>query len=1059
VQADANQVGRAWIWSQRLSHHAGRGPWDIVPATNSTASSEPIPGSTLDLVRQRMAAHTADLQSQRDTALAAASMAADAAPSARQLQQMAMSNFTNPPYYPPPTPIPGVQDIDIDIPMAQTQWEVYNRSSNQPIFVMQAANQAEAWRKGQEWVAAAQQADSTVDASNFSVRPSAQPVAESITVLEQRLRQELDALGNQAPTGPESPPKMPAGTIKVDVSDMYDWYKLGQHISNLKGVDKRTLGTGPPSTVFAFGSEELENKYSHELMNLGLKTHDLDEPGEEDVDESQEITKLGKLDSVLERCISMIHRGQESNPKKYGRVAACLIDDKNNHTYAINLPGSNGTRRHAERVAIDTHLKRHGRIGSNAIMVTTLSPCVNHMAERDGESCTELLSDYGIEKCYAGWQDPTQQPATAYPFNLQVTDNADIFNTCQNIAASFLPQVIANNLDEAINPDCFDPAFNDTQIFDGLTYRATVEEEYGKPVLTIKVLDDNFQQVGLSKFKQSKNAKGEPAVVSLITSFRPEYQGQGIARNIYAYVRMLGNTIVPSKNQLPPGKAMWAAWKKSGDAKHLMKDVAEAINPDVLDPRFNHKQKIGDYTYIAGLEPDEWADEDLFVIRCYDGEKMIGQARFYTTFGDSLVSALTTVEPEYQKQGIASTMYAYARMLGNTIEPSASQLPSGKKMWKAWKKSGDAKHLMKDVAEEEEPTRIKINNNDAARAFIERVYARYPHTMQNNHVMVWGSGDDQQFAMFELIPSFSKRGAVEVKWIQAYPLRQGVGSRAMKELQAMAREDGISLTLFPWDKGQVSQSKLTKFYRGQGFKPTVKGGKAMQWEPISERKQPQLEDFEGLKFRIVADSGQLFVNALDPTGNNELGHVVFDLDDSKELYPRDLFIKPKFQSQGIARIMYDFVKSKGYTIHRSWDQTDAGAGFWNKHKGQDVRVWEQTNVAEARTPHPDHEFETAYHITTTENAEEILYAGLDPYDGKAFMVVDEGDKVKLQRELSTVGNWMYAKTEGSDDPLTLLQIDVSGIPLTYEHGWYFSTTKISPDRITDLGVKELARYV
>jgi hypothetical protein len=53
----------------------------------------------------------------------------------------------------------------------------------------------------------------------------------------------------------------------------------------------------------------------------------------------------------------------------------------------------------------------------------------------------------------------------------------------------------------------------------------------------------------------------------------------------------------------------------------------------------------------------------------------------------------------------------------------------------------------------------------------------------------------------------------------------------MQELQAMAREDGIALTLFPWDKGQVSQSKLTKFYRGQGFKPTVKGSKSMAWTP------------------------------------------------------------------------------------------------------------------------------------------------------------------------------------------------------------------------------------
>lgn len=119
----------------------------------------------------------------------------------------------------------------------------------------------------------------------------------------------------------------------------------------------------------------------------------------------------------------------------------------------------------------------------------------------------------------------------------------------------------------------------------------------------------------------------------------------------------------------------------------------------------------------------------------------------------------------------------------------------------------------------------------------------------------------------------------------------------------------------------------------------------------------------------------------------------------------------------------------------------------------------QEFVAESRAEHPAHEFNTAYHITTTENAEEILYDGLDPRDGKAFMVVDEGDDAKLQRELSVVGGWMYAKTEGSDDPLTLLQIDVAGIPLTYEHGWYFSTTKISPDRITDLGVKELARYV
>jgi hypothetical protein len=145
--------------------------------------------------------------------------------------------------------------------------------------------------------------------------------------------------------------------------------------------------------------------------------------------------------------------------------------------------------------------------------------------------------------------------------------------------------------------------------------------------------------------------------------------------------------------------------------------------------------------------------------------------------------------------------------------------------------------LIRDIIENDEPTKIKLGNNDAARAWIEKVYAKYPQTFQNNHVMpMGGSGDDQQFAMFELVPSFSQRGAVEVKWFQAYPLRAGVGSRAMKELQSLAREDGVALTLFPWDKGQVSQAKLTKFYRGHGFKPTVKGGKSMSWETIERHK-------------------------------------------------------------------------------------------------------------------------------------------------------------------------------------------------------------------------------
>ena len=78
------------------------------------------------------------------------------------------------------------------------------------------------------------------------------------------------------PLGPETPPTMPAGTVRVDVSDVYDWYKLGQHISNLKGLGRHDFGKGPPSAIVSFGDEETEHKYIKDLEKTGLDTTDID---------------------------------------------------------------------------------------------------------------------------------------------------------------------------------------------------------------------------------------------------------------------------------------------------------------------------------------------------------------------------------------------------------------------------------------------------------------------------------------------------------------------------------------------------------------------------------------------------------------------------------------------------------------------------------------------------------------------------------------------------------------------------------------------------------------
>lgn len=130
--------------------------------------------------------------------------------------------------------------------------------------------------------------------------------------------------------------------------------------------------------------------------------------------------------------------------------------------------------------------------------------------------------------------------------------------------------------------------------------------------------------------------------------------------------------------------------------------INEEINPDIRNPNFFDEQEINGFKYTARskvgvLAGTELPTTDLF-IRCYDGEKLAGKVDFEVRvkFGKKwLESYETAVLPEYQNKGIAATMYAYAKMLGNDVKPSPFQSDQGKKMWKKWGK--DAKHLSNTV--------------------------------------------------------------------------------------------------------------------------------------------------------------------------------------------------------------------------------------------------------------------------------------------------------------------------------------------------------------------------
>jgi len=129
-----------------------------------------------------------------------------------------------------------------------------------------------------------------------------------------------------------------------------------------------------------------------------------------------------------------------------------------------------------------------------------------------------------------------------------------------------------------------------------------------------------------------------------------------------------------------------------------------------------------------------------------------------------------------------------------------------------------------------------VEDTNTAQVWIDQVYSQYPEWPygQADRVMVWGEGEDQQFAAFKLKPGASAN-TVEIDWLMAGPeQRKGIGSRAIKELQRQAQPAGIKLALYPWAKGKISQKSLTKLYQRHGFNPTTKGAKAMTWQPINE---------------------------------------------------------------------------------------------------------------------------------------------------------------------------------------------------------------------------------
>lgn len=152
--------------------------------------------------------------------------------------------------------------------------------------------------------------------------------------------------------------------------------------------------------------------------------------------EDFEIHDHDKLDRILVKLCEMVVTGQQQDPD-LGMVAAAVLDPDNRCVAGINYPQRNGQRVHAERAAIDAYTQQFGAVPQGSIVITTLSPCSDHMDERYGEDCTELMHEHGIRKVYCGYKDPTQSAAHKR-FHTECTRNRKLHELCHQFAATFL---------------------------------------------------------------------------------------------------------------------------------------------------------------------------------------------------------------------------------------------------------------------------------------------------------------------------------------------------------------------------------------------------------------------------------------------------------------------------------------------------------------------------------------------------------------------------------------------------------------------------------------------
>jgi len=142
------------------------------------------------------------------------------------------------------------------------------------------------------------------------------------------------------------------------------------------------------------------------------------------------------------------------------------------------------------------------------------------------------------------------------------------------------------------------------------------------------------------------------------------------------------------------------------------------------------------------------------------------------------------------------------------------------------------------ICESEEPEISKreliLRKRQRVRDFINTMNSRYPETHPmfgpDKHLKIISSND---FVQFTLQPDDAEN-SVEISWISAHPQRKGYASAFIKEMQDLATDYKVDLTLTAWANGRVEQKNLIKIYEKSGFKMIPNTNKLKWKNPETE---------------------------------------------------------------------------------------------------------------------------------------------------------------------------------------------------------------------------------